>query len=67
MPTETKTKQRILASRVQRRVQLVVRSVWIVWQALVALIWFWGLSELGLGPLLYPGSNGRDSLNFLPQ
>lgn len=25
------------------------------------------VSELGLGPLLYPGSNGRDSLNFLPQ
>lgn len=25
------------------------------------------VSELGLGPLLYPGSNGRDSLDFLPQ
>lgn len=45
MPTETKTKQRIIASKLQQRVQLVVRSVWIVWQAVVALIWCWVLCQ----------------------
>lgn len=57
----------IIASRLQQRVQLVVRSVDCLAGCCRSHLELGPVSELGLGPLLYPGSNGRDSLDFLPQ
>lgn len=57
----------IIASRLQQRVQLVVRSVDRLAGCCLSHLVLGPVSELGLGPLLYPGSNGRDSLDFLPQ
>lgn len=47
MPTERKTKQQKGSEQAEYKIESpgVVRSVWLIWQTDVALVWCWGLDQ----------------------